>query len=312
MRLRSFLVVSAVLSVFCAQALADLADSEGKAPEETAEETAEANAKEAGKPEPNENITYLAVSAELASIAREMKDPVLMLAAAHLEAMAVTKAEPKEKATEGEAKTEDSEKVEQKALYALAEEYAGSNETLLALIGDNKGSAGTQRRGCGPRCASMGVRGYADDGSSDPQVFFRGRGIPLDSPGPVVERGLPKPGSPGTLVNRGLPKPGSPGTLVNRGRSFNPISHWDIVRAGRTDVYRERFEGGKFAEVAISGDGDTDLDLYIYDQNGNRICSDIDYGDQAYCSWWPQRTGSFRIEIINLGSVYNEYMLLTN
>lgn len=278
MRLRSFLVMSAILSLFCADALAGLMDSEGKA----LEGTAKVNGEESTKNKPDDNITYLTVSAELAAVAREMKDPILMLAAAHLEALTATKAEPKEKTSEGEAKTEDSERAEKKALYALAEEYAGSNETLLAAIKETKGPAGTQSRTCWScKGTSMGVRGYADDTAG-----------PSDSLSRRAEY--------------------TPDDMRMRGRTSGPASHLDTVLAGRTDVYRQSFEGGKFAEVAVSGDGDTDLDLYIYDENGNHICSDADWSDQAYCSWHPQWTGSFRIEVRNLGGVYNEYMLLTN
>ena len=284
MRPRRFLVTSAILSLFYAGALPGLVHA-GLAHAEASEETAKVNGEESTKNKPDDNITYLMVSAELAAVAREMKDPILMLAAAHLEALTAARAEPKEKTSEGEAKTEDSERAENKALYALAEEYAGSNETLLAAIKETKGPAGTQSRGCcgtGSSKASMGVRGYADDTAGPSDSVSRRAEYPPDD------------------------------TRMRRRTSGRPASHIDTVLAGRTDVYRQSFEGGKFAEVAVSGDGDTDLDLYVYDENGNHICSDTDWSDQAYCSWHPQWTGSFRIEVRNLGGVYNEYMLLTN
>ena len=61
--------------------------------------------------------------------------------------------------------------------------------------------------------------------------------------------------------------------------------------------------------VAILGDGDTDLDLYVYDENGNEIVSDTDGTDQCYVSWYPKWAGQFRIEIKNLGRVSNQYCL---
>ncbi|WP_376988157.1 hypothetical protein [Bosea sp. R86505] len=84
------------------------------------------------------------------------------------------------------------------------------------------------------------------------------------------------------------------------------------VRAGATDVFTERFRGRESAEVSVSGDGDTDLDLYVYDENGNLICKDDDYTDQLFCRWNPRWTGFFRVEVVNRGSVYNAYTLVTN
>lgn len=84
------------------------------------------------------------------------------------------------------------------------------------------------------------------------------------------------------------------------------------VNSNDYDIYNVRFYGGVLAEVALSGDGDTDLDLYIYDDSGNVIESDTDYSDNCYVSWYPKWTGTFRIKVKNLGIVYNNYTLATN
>jgi hypothetical protein len=91
-----------------------------------------------------------------------------------------------------------------------------------------------------------------------------------------------------------------------------PNDHVDRVSAGRTDVYEIVFRGREDAAVYIEGDGDTDLDLYVYDQWGNEVCSDTDFSDVMYCDWTPRSTAVYRLEIENLGDVYNEYRLLTN
>ena len=95
-------------------------------------------------------------------------------------------------------------------------------------------------------------------------------------------------------------------------RSLAGQIDWQRVAAGHTDVYDLPFQGGTEAIVYIEGDGDTDLDLYVYDQNGNRICSDTDYTDQLICSWTPRWTGNFRIKVVNRGNVWNEYGFVTN
>ncbi|MEO0481218.1 MAG: hypothetical protein AAF196_17250 [Planctomycetota bacterium] len=101
-------------------------------------------------------------------------------------------------------------------------------------------------------------------------------------------------------------------STASRGAVSGPISHVDRVLAQTVDVYRIEFRGDEFARVVVDGDGDTDLDLYIFDENGNLITSDTDLTDYCVCSWTPRWTGTFRIEIRNLGGVYNEYTLTTN
>lgn len=98
----------------------------------------------------------------------------------------------------------------------------------------------------------------------------------------------------------------------SRGAVGGPKATIDRVLAGDTDVWPIRYEGNQIAEIAISGDGDTDLDLYVHDENGNLICFDEDYSDQAYCRWAPRWTGTFYIKVKNLGGVYNQYSIATN
>lgn len=98
----------------------------------------------------------------------------------------------------------------------------------------------------------------------------------------------------------------------SRGAASGPIRHIDRVEPGRSDVYTVTFRGGEPAIVAISGDGDTDLDLMVLDQNGNRICVSNGAGDDEACRWLPRWTGPFVIRVQNLGRVYNQYRMWSN
>ena len=91
-----------------------------------------------------------------------------------------------------------------------------------------------------------------------------------------------------------------------------PADRSDTVTAYSTHTYTEVFRGGEMAQVIVSGDLDTDLDLYVYDQFGNLVASDDDESDQCVGSWIPAWTGRFTIRIVNRGSVYNDYRILTN
>jgi hypothetical protein len=97
-----------------------------------------------------------------------------------------------------------------------------------------------------------------------------------------------------------------------RGRVPGPLKRLDSVLSHSTDVYRWTFRGGEHAAVGVVGDGDTDIDLYVYDGNGNYIGSDTDITSQCLVEWTPRWTGTFIIMVKNLGSVYSDYLIVTN
>ncbi len=102
------------------------------------------------------------------------------------------------------------------------------------------------------------------------------------------------------------------GVTGARGASGGPKYQVTQVSAGSTDQYNVEFRGGESAEIAVSGDGDTDLDLWVYDEFNNLVASDAGSTDTAYVSWTPRWTGTFRVEVQNRGAVYNQYVLITN
>lgn len=97
-----------------------------------------------------------------------------------------------------------------------------------------------------------------------------------------------------------------------RGASGGPKYNKTYVKANGTDVYRITFRAGETAVVTAIGDGDTDLDLYVYDENGNLIEKDADYTDDCVVTFTPKWTGVFVIKVVNRGNVYNNYILRTN
>ena len=91
-----------------------------------------------------------------------------------------------------------------------------------------------------------------------------------------------------------------------------PRTHQDTVQPAGTDVYTVVFTGGQLAEAGVAGDADSDLDLLVYDDNDHLVCRSAGSGDREYCRWWPRWTGTFRIEVQNLGTAANLYRLATN
>lgn len=83
------------------------------------------------------------------------------------------------------------------------------------------------------------------------------------------------------------------------------------VEARSTMVFNETFLGGELAVVSIAGDGDTDLDLYVFDNNGNLVVRAIGLTDRETVSFVPAFTSNYRIEVRNLGNVWNQFSIVT-
>ena len=98
----------------------------------------------------------------------------------------------------------------------------------------------------------------------------------------------------------------------SRGAVGGPKRAVHQVRAKSTDTFTVKFFSNERATVVVSGDGDTDLDLYIYDEIGNLIAKDDDYSDDCIVNWFPKWTGQYEIRVVNRGNVYNEYVIATN
>jgi hypothetical protein len=100
--------------------------------------------------------------------------------------------------------------------------------------------------------------------------------------------------------------------MVEAGRIQGPGRDVRRCEAYSSVTYYDTFRGGELAVVSIAGDGDTDLDLFVYDQFGNLVVQGIGLTDRETVSWTPFATGTYRIVVRNLGGVWNRYSLSTN
>ena len=98
----------------------------------------------------------------------------------------------------------------------------------------------------------------------------------------------------------------------SRGRIGGAVEWLSRLPAGQTDVWEIPFYGNSYAEIAVAGDGDADLDVAVTDENGNVICYDVSYSDRVYCDWTPAWDGYFYVTVQNMGGSRNSYYLLTN
>jgi hypothetical protein len=98
----------------------------------------------------------------------------------------------------------------------------------------------------------------------------------------------------------------------SRGRIGGASQTLSRLPAGSTDVWKVPFYGNSYAEVAVVGDGDANLDVLVTDENGNTICYDVSWSDKVYCDFVPAWNGYFYITVENTGRKRNSYYLMTN
>ena len=92
-----------------------------------------------------------------------------------------------------------------------------------------------------------------------------------------------------------------------RGPVEGPLQGVEVAGPNQRVWWNIAFRGDEPAVVAIHGDGDTDLDLFVYDENGRLVCQAVTTSDREQCGWYPRWTGMFRVEVRNLGRVANRF-----
>lgn len=97
-----------------------------------------------------------------------------------------------------------------------------------------------------------------------------------------------------------------------RGGLGGPVPHTGVIKPYSTDAHIIAFEGGEVAVVTVVGDGDTNLDLYIYDINGQPIVCDNSSNLDCCTSFVPDQTAEFIVKVRNLGRMPNYYYIVTN
>ena len=99
---------------------------------------------------------------------------------------------------------------------------------------------------------------------------------------------------------------------AKRGAVHGPISHTDRVRGNTNDVYTITFKGAEVARIATIGDGEADIDLVVFDENGNLIKESVNRSSACIVEWTPRWTGPFTVKVKNVDKKGSAYLLLTN
>ncbi len=84
------------------------------------------------------------------------------------------------------------------------------------------------------------------------------------------------------------------------------------LRARETYGFTVEARRNEVLRVAAIGDGDTNIDLALRDQDGGVICADSSLDHYPVCTVARPRPGPIRIEIVNRGEVWSRVQILTN
>lgn len=95
---------------------------------------------------------------------------------------------------------------------------------------------------------------------------------------------------------------------VKRDPVGGAILRYFRIPARSTQDWEVTLRGGTNTIIEVSGDGTTDLDLYVY-EGGRLVCSDTRVGDDCIVSVDAYSTCTVTVRVKNLGYVYNDYIL---
>jgi hypothetical protein len=76
--------------------------------------------------------------------------------------------------------------------------------------------------------------------------------------------------------------------------------------------YQDIYTGGEVFWVTVVGSGESDLDLFVYDEYGNLLASDTGYGAVSQVWVLPYYTQWMTISVENAGGVVDCYSITVN
>jgi hypothetical protein len=87
----------------------------------------------------------------------------------------------------------------------------------------------------------------------------------------------------------------------------------DVAPAHGTVAWNMTFRGNETTRIRISGDGDTCLELRVYNQFGKLVISDtVGFGDDRGVLVFPFKTAEYKIEVRNIGRVPNRFAIVVD
>jgi len=84
---------------------------------------------------------------------------------------------------------------------------------------------------------------------------------------------------------------------------------WDggvtVVRPGTIDILTATVVADHWVTLGLVGDGDTDLDLYVYDPFGRLVGFDEGATDDCLIRFYARYTGTYTIKVVNRSKLFS-------
>lgn len=103
-----------------------------------------------------------------------------------------------------------------------------------------------------------------------------------------------------------------PVPTAHAGAVGGPVHRVDRVSANSRVSYTINCRGGEWTNLLLRGDGDTDLDVFVYDRSGRLVASHTDDSDICFARWFSATTQTYTVVVRNWGPVYNQFVLMTD
>jgi hypothetical protein len=84
---------------------------------------------------------------------------------------------------------------------------------------------------------------------------------------------------------------------------------WHVIPGHSRQTFTIVLNADVLYRIAVNGESSSDLDLRVYDENGNLVASDVDGTSQCRVFVEPVWRGPFTIEVRNIGFRSNLYEL---
>jgi hypothetical protein len=96
------------------------------------------------------------------------------------------------------------------------------------------------------------------------------------------------------------------------GSPTGPVRRQHTVYGFHILTVKIAFQAGQPAVVRITGDGDTNLALGVFDSRGKSVGSDLRPTNCCAVRWMPASSEVYTIKVYNRGGVPNRFQLRTN
>ena len=98
----------------------------------------------------------------------------------------------------------------------------------------------------------------------------------------------------------------------SKGAKKGPM-YGEYVLSGQEYItFEVKFTGNEVAIVGAAGDGNADIDLYIYTKDGILVVADDSESYECLVMWFPEKTANFLIKVVNRGMNSTRFGIAAN